>query len=155
MRNCPSSLSPSTPPSSRSSPRPARPQGRSIRRDLATGLVEQVFDWDLGGTQRLVDIDLETLDDTSHTVYSIREGDPLSAAVASTPCPAWPGARWRTMRPEVDGTMTLATPRGSSTSGRRSTAYEGDRRVFARARGRSASPATTSERRCATAQGTR
>ena len=36
----------------------APPKGRTLRRDFATGLVEQVFDWDLGGTVRLVDIDL-------------------------------------------------------------------------------------------------
>jgi uncharacterized protein len=58
----------------------AGPQGRTIRRELATGLVEQIFDWDLGGASRLVAIDLDT-SDSSHTVYSIVEGDPLSAAV--------------------------------------------------------------------------
>jgi putative CocE/NonD family hydrolase len=58
----------------------AGPQGRMIRRELATGLVEQIFDWDLGGASRLVAIDLDT-SDSSHTVYSIVEGDPLSAAV--------------------------------------------------------------------------
>jgi putative CocE/NonD family hydrolase len=54
--------------------------GRTIRRDLESGLVEQTFDWDLGGTARLVAIDLETWD-TSRTVYSIRDDDPLSASV--------------------------------------------------------------------------
>jgi uncharacterized protein len=58
----------------------AGPQGRTIRRELATGLVEQIFDWDVGGASRLVAIDLDT-SDSSHTVYSIVEGDPLSAAV--------------------------------------------------------------------------
>jgi uncharacterized protein len=56
------------------------PGGRSLRKQHATGLVEQVFDWDLGGSVRFVDIDLES-SDTSHTVYSIVEGDPLSASV--------------------------------------------------------------------------
>jgi predicted acyl esterase len=54
--------------------------GRTIRRELATGLVEQVFDWDLGGSVRFVDADLAS-SDTSHTVFSIHEGDPLSAEV--------------------------------------------------------------------------
>ncbi len=79
------------------------PQGRSIRRDLATGLVEQVFDWDLGGTQRLVDIDLET-SDTSHTVYSIREGDPLSAEVRFHATSGMGRGDW-SMRSEVTSSM--------------------------------------------------
>ncbi len=54
--------------------------GRTITRDLASGVVEQWFDYDLGGTVRLVSIELDSTD-TSSTVYTIREGDPVSAAV--------------------------------------------------------------------------
>jgi putative CocE/NonD family hydrolase len=56
------------------------PAAHRLTRDLATGRVEKVFDWDLGGRARLVAADLET-SDASHCVYSIVEGDPLSAAV--------------------------------------------------------------------------
>ena len=82
----------------------AGPGGRSLRRDLATGEVEQVFDWDLGGSQRLVDIDLET-SDASHTVYSIREGDPLSAAVRFHAGSGMARGDW-SMRSEVTSAMT-------------------------------------------------
>ncbi|HYY76288.1 MAG TPA: CocE/NonD family hydrolase, partial [Gaiellaceae bacterium] len=37
-------------------PLAAGPEGRYLKRDLATGLVEQVFDWNLGGAQRFVAI---------------------------------------------------------------------------------------------------
>jgi hypothetical protein len=80
------------------------PQGRSLRRNHATGLVEQVFDWDLGGSQRFVDIDLET-SDTSHTVYSIREGDPLSAEVRFHATSGMGRGDW-SMRSEVTSRMT-------------------------------------------------
>jgi hypothetical protein len=80
------------------------PQGRSLRRELATGLVEQVFDWDLGGTQRFVDIDLES-SDTSHTVYAIREGDPLSAEVRFQATSGMARGGW-SMRSEVTSRMT-------------------------------------------------
>jgi hypothetical protein len=82
----------------------AGPGGRSLRRDLATGLVEQVFDWDLGGSQRLVDIDLET-SDASHTVYEIREGDPLSASVRFHATSGMARGDW-SMRSEVTSAMT-------------------------------------------------
>jgi uncharacterized protein len=82
----------------------ASPEGRSLRRDLATGLVEQVFDWDLGGTQRFVAIELES-SDTSHTVYSIREGDPLSAAVRFHATSGMGRGDWRVLS-EVTSEMT-------------------------------------------------
>jgi hypothetical protein len=80
------------------------PGGRSLRRDLATGVVEQVFDWDLGGALRLVDIDLQT-SDTSHTVYSIRDGDPLSAEVRFRAASGMGRGDW-SMRSEVTSAMT-------------------------------------------------
>jgi putative CocE/NonD family hydrolase len=57
------------------------PDGRSLRRDYATGRVEQHFDYDAGGTVRLVAIDLVS-EDTNHTSYAIVEDDPLSAEVS-------------------------------------------------------------------------
>jgi uncharacterized protein len=80
------------------------PQGRFIRRDLSANLLEQVFDFDLGGTQRILDIDLET-SDTSHTVYSIVEGDPLSAAVRFRATSGMARGEWRTLS-EVTSEMT-------------------------------------------------
>jgi putative CocE/NonD family hydrolase len=82
----------------------AGPQGRTIRRGLATGLVEQIFDWDLGGASRLVAIDLDT-SDSSHTVYSIVEGDPLSAAVRFRATSGMGRGDWST-RSQVTSSMT-------------------------------------------------
>jgi putative CocE/NonD family hydrolase len=82
----------------------AGPQGRTIRRELATGLVEQIFDWDLGGASRLVAIDLDT-SDSSHTVYSIVEGDPLSAAVWFRATSGMGRGDWST-RSQVTSSMT-------------------------------------------------
>jgi hypothetical protein len=56
------------------------PGGRYLRKEHATGKVEQIFDWALGGSVRFVDAELDSAD-TSHCVYSIVEGDPLSAEV--------------------------------------------------------------------------
>jgi hypothetical protein len=83
---------------------PGSPGGRFLRRELATGLVEQVFDWELGGSQRLVDIDLDT-SDASHTVYSIREGDPRSAEVRFRAASGMGRGDW-SMRSEVTSAMT-------------------------------------------------
>jgi hypothetical protein len=80
------------------------PQGRVIRRELATGLVEQVFDWDLGGTQRLVEIDLES-SDTSHTVFAVNEAHPLSAEVRFQATSGMARGEW-SMRSEVTSAMT-------------------------------------------------
>jgi putative CocE/NonD family hydrolase len=82
----------------------AGPQGRTIRRELATGLVEQIFDWDLGGASRLVAIDLDT-SDSSHTVYSIVEGDPLSAAVRFRATSGMGRGDWQTLA-VVESSMT-------------------------------------------------
>jgi len=106
----------------------AGPGGRSLRRDLATGLVEQVFDWDLGGSQRLVDIDLET-SDASHTVYAIREGDPLSAAVRFHATSGMGRGDW-SMRSEVTSAMTADGETFHVTT--LLEVYEGAARIFTR-----------------------
>jgi uncharacterized protein len=106
----------------------AGPAGRFLRRDLATGLVEQVFDWDLGGAQRFVPIDLLS-EDSSHTVYSIREGDPLSASVRFRARTGMARGEWRT-RAEVTATMTADRDSFHVTSAL--DAYEGETRIFAR-----------------------
>jgi predicted acyl esterase len=104
------------------------PEGRFLQRDLATGLVEQVFAWDLGGKQHLVAIDLAS-EDTSHTVYSIRDGDPLSASVRFRATSAMERGDWRT-RAEVEATMT--SDRESFQVTTALDAYEGDTKVFTR-----------------------
>jgi uncharacterized protein len=80
------------------------PIAHTLRRDLATGLVEKVFDWDLGGSLRLVGADLET-SDSSHCVYSIVEGDPLSAKVEFRASSGMGRGDW-TMLSEVASSMT-------------------------------------------------
>jgi uncharacterized protein len=107
----------------------AGPAGRSLRRDLASGLVEQVFDWDLGGAQRFVPIDLVS-EDSSRTVYSIVEGDPLSGRVHFRAASGMRRGEWRT-RAEVESTMTADRDSFHVTTAL--DAYEGDTRVFARA----------------------
>jgi predicted acyl esterase len=104
------------------------PQGRTIRRDHATGLVEQVFDWDLGGSQRFVAIDLET-SDTSHTVYSVREGDPLSAEVRFHATSGMGRGDW-SMRSEVTSAMTSDAEAFDTTT--MLEVYERSARIFAR-----------------------
>jgi putative CocE/NonD family hydrolase len=105
------------------------PAGRYLGRDLGSGLVEQVFDWDLGGAQRFVSIDLLS-EDSSHTVYSIVEGDPLSARVEFRASTGMSRGDWRT-RAEVESTMTADAEFFHVTTAL--DAYEGDTRVFARA----------------------
>jgi uncharacterized protein len=102
--------------------------GRFIRRDLATGLVEQVFDWDLGGALRFIPMNLVS-EDTSHTVYSIREGDPLSASVRFRATSGASRGDWRT-RAEVASTMTSDANFFHVTTAL--DAYEGETRIFAR-----------------------
>jgi hypothetical protein len=104
------------------------PEGRTIRRDLATGLVEQVFDWDLGGSQRFVDIELES-SDTSRTVFSIREGDPLSAEVRFRATSGMARGDW-SMRSEVTSAMTSSLKTFEVTT--LLEAYERNTRIFAR-----------------------
>jgi hypothetical protein len=103
-------------------------QGRTVCRDLATGLVEQVFDWDLGGSVRLVDIDLRSWD-TSRTVFSIREGDPLSAEVRFRATSGMARGEWSALA-EVTATMTADA--GEFRVETALAAHESGERVFAR-----------------------
>jgi hypothetical protein len=80
------------------------PMAHALRRDLATRLVEKVFDWDLGGSLRLVAADLET-SDSSHCVYSIVEEDPLSAKVEFRASSGMGRGDW-SMLSEVTSSMT-------------------------------------------------
>jgi predicted acyl esterase len=104
------------------------PEGRSLRRNHATGLVEQVFDWDLGGSRRIVGIDLDT-SDTSHTAYSIVEGDPLSAAVRFRATSGMGRGNWH-MRSEVTSEMRSDLEAFHVTTTLE--VAEGDAQVFAR-----------------------
>jgi hypothetical protein len=104
------------------------PVGRRLRRDLATGLLEQEFDWDVGGTVRLVPIDLVSSDE-SRTVYSIVEGDPLSASVRFRAVTGMARGDW-SVRAEVASTMSADAEAFHVTSAL--DAYEGETRVFAR-----------------------
>jgi uncharacterized protein len=80
------------------------PGGRSLRKEHATGCVEQIFDWALGGSLRFLDIDLDSAD-TSHCVYSIVEGDPLSAEVRFHATSDMGRGDWQT-RADVTSSMT-------------------------------------------------
>ena len=104
------------------------PAGRKLVRDIATGRLEQVFDWDLGGTIKLVPIGLVS-SDVSHTVYSIVDGDPLSASVRFRAATGMAREGWAA-RAEVESTMTADAEAFHVTSSL--DAYEGETRVFAR-----------------------
>jgi uncharacterized protein len=106
----------------------AGPAGRFLRKEHATGLVEQVFDWDLGGSVRLVDIDLSS-SDTSHCVYSIVEGDPLSAAVRFHATSGMGRGEWQTLS-EVKSSMTCDAESFHIES--RLDVHENDERIFTR-----------------------
>ena len=80
------------------------PGGRYLRKEHATGRVEQIFDWALGGSVRFLGIDLESAD-ASHCVYSIVEGDPLSAEVRFHAASDMGRGEWQT-RSEVTSSMT-------------------------------------------------
>jgi hypothetical protein len=102
--------------------------GRTITTDLASGRVEQTFDWDLGGTARLVPIDLET-SDSSHTVYSIVENDPLSAAVHFRASTGMARGDWRK---RADVTSSMTCDRDTFHVETRLQVNEGEERVFER-----------------------
>jgi putative CocE/NonD family hydrolase len=106
----------------------ATPDGRSLRRNYATGRLEQHFDYDAGGTVRLVPIDLAS-EDTNHTVYSIVDGDPLSAEVSFHAATGIARGDW-SGRAEVSATMRSDAEAFHVTS--ELIAYEGDEQVFAR-----------------------
>jgi len=102
--------------------------GRYLRKEHATGRVEQIFDWALGGSVRFLDIDLESAD-TSHCVYSIVEGDPLSAEVRFHATSAMGRRDWQT-RSDVTSSMTC----DAETFHVESTldVYENDEKIFTR-----------------------
>jgi hypothetical protein len=103
--------------------------GRYVNRDLGSGLVEQVFDYDLGGTVRLVAADLES-SDTSHTVYSIREGDPLSAEVRFHATSGMARGDWGALT-DVTSSMTSDTEAFHVTTVLE--VFENGEKIFARA----------------------
>jgi hypothetical protein len=78
--------------------------GRSLRKEHATGRLDQIFDWALGGSVRYLDNELDSAD-TSHCVYSIVEGDPLSAEVRFHAASDMGRGDWQT-RSEVTSSMT-------------------------------------------------
>jgi len=69
--------------------------GRSIHTDLSTGRSQLVYDWDVGGRFRLPSNGLE-FEDRIRAVYSIVEGDPLSACVRCEADGAFGRGDWQT-----------------------------------------------------------
>jgi hypothetical protein len=102
--------------------------GRYVNRDLASGLVEQIFEYDLGGTVRLVAADLES-SDTSHTVYAIREGDPLSAAVRFHATSGMARGDWRAL---ADVTSSMTSSSGTFHVTTDLEVFENGEKIFAR-----------------------
>jgi putative CocE/NonD family hydrolase len=81
----------------------AAPDGRTMHRDYATGRLVQRFDYDVGGTVRLVPLDLVS-EDSNTTEYSIVEGDPLSAEVTFRAASGIARGEW-SGRAEVQSSM--------------------------------------------------
>jgi hypothetical protein len=102
------------------------PAGRTVHRDLATGRVDLVYDWDVGGRVRLPN-GLE-IEDLNRTTFSIVEGDPLSASVRCRTEGSVGRGAWRT-RCETESVMTCDERRFSVTIVVH--AYEGAACVFA------------------------
>jgi uncharacterized protein len=84
------------------------PAGRSLHRDLATGRVDLVYDWDVGGRTRLPN-GLE-ISDQNRTTFSIVEGDPLSARVHCRTDGSVGRGDWQT-RCETESVMTCNADR--------------------------------------------
>jgi uncharacterized protein len=103
-------------------------EGRMVTADALSGRVEQVFDWDLGGLVRLPDIDLDS-EDTSRSIFSIVEGEPLSAQVRCECTTTMARGDWRT---RADVVSTMSADRDAFHLTTQLDAYEGDVRVFAR-----------------------
>jgi uncharacterized protein len=70
------------------------PAGRTLTHDLSTGRVELHYDWEVGGLVRLPN-GLE-VEDRNVTIFSIAEGDPLSARVRCETAAAIGRGGWRT-----------------------------------------------------------
>jgi hypothetical protein len=104
------------------------PTRRTVERDLATGVHELHFQWDVGGHRRLADGGPE-LDDTNRTSYRIVEGDPLSAGVRVRCESTLAREDWHT-RVETDSRMTATA--SEFLVSHTLDAYEGDERVYAR-----------------------
>jgi uncharacterized protein len=106
----------------------ASPEGRTLRRDYATGRLEQRFDYDVGGTVRFVTIDLVS-EDSNTSAYSITEDDPLSAEVTFRAVSGIARGDW-SGRAEVESSMRAdAEAFDVSTE---LTAFESDSEVFRR-----------------------
>ena len=103
------------------------PAGRTLTHDLSTGRVELAYDWQVGGLIRLPN-GLE-VEDRNLTVFSIVEGDPLSARVRSETAGAIGRGEWRA-RCETVSEMTCDAASFHVRSTVR--AWEGDKPAFER-----------------------
>jgi len=79
------------------------PAGRTMHRDLASGRVELVYDWDVGGRNVLPNG--LAVEDSNRTTFSIVEGDPLSARARCVTVGSIGRGDWR-IRSETDSVMT-------------------------------------------------
>jgi uncharacterized protein len=103
------------------------PAGRSLCRDLSTGRVDIVYDWDVGGRSRLPNG--LAVQDANRTTFSIVEGDPLSARVQCRTVGSIGRGDWR-IRSETESVMTCDAETFHVTVVVR--AYEGEACAFAK-----------------------
>ena len=103
------------------------PAGRTLTHDLSTGRVELAYDWQVGGLIRLPN-GLE-VEDRNLTVFSIVEGEPLSARVRCETAGSIGRGEWRA-RCETVSEMTCDAESFHVQSTVR--AWEGDKPAFER-----------------------
>lgn len=101
---------------------------RIVEHDLATGRIDLRFDWDEGGLVRLEQTNTE-IEYTSTALYSVRQGDPLSATVECEHGAALRRPGWDTHN-RARATMTATETAFHVTSTLE--AFESGRRVWAR-----------------------
>jgi uncharacterized protein len=102
---------------------------RTQTHDLATGVREIRFEWDVGGHRRLVEAGTE-MADTNITTYRITDGDPLSAEVHVACLSALGRGDWRT---RVETASRMTSTAAEFLVSQRVDAYEGEEKVRSRA----------------------
>jgi putative CocE/NonD family hydrolase len=100
--------------------------GIAIRREIASGLVEMTARNDRGGYRKLVRSELE-YEPTATDVFTIGEGDPLSATVRSERVVRIQRGDWRT---RVETVSTMAADADCFLITNTVDAYDGDERIF-------------------------
>ena len=107
---------------------PALSRGRSVHRDIGTGVIEIVNHLDYFHPLRFLNSGLDYVDD-GRDVYTIAEGDPLSAKIRAERSIAISRGGWQT---RVETASTMTSTAGAYIVTDTLEAYEGEIRIFAK-----------------------